>query len=263
VSPGLAPEVLVSREGSVALVTLSRPDKLNAWTPLMSELYQYHLDELDRDTAVRAVVVTGAGRGFCAGGDLSLKLAGKEAGADSREPFVGAIHAMKLRKPVIAAINGACAGAGLTVALTCDLRFAASGAKFSSAFARRGRVGTPGLPWLLSRLTGPAVALDLLLSGRTFDAEEAARLGLVNTVTAREKVVDDALSYARELCAYSAPRSMAVLKRAVYTSLDESFQEAVETGKDLLAQSRDWPEASEGVKSYAERRLPDFPPLPS
>jgi enoyl-CoA hydratase/carnithine racemase len=258
----LTEEALLDIADGIATITLNRPDHLNAWTPVMAELYRRHLDAADADPAVRAIVVTGAGRGFCAGGDMGRKAGGHETDPGRDEPFVGAVHAMAVRKPVIAAINGACAGAGLTVALHCDVRIAAAGAKFSSAFVRRGRVGSPGLPWLLVRMVGLSAAMDLMLAGRTFLAQEAYQIGLVTRMSEPGQALADALAYADELVTWSAPGAMAVLKRAIYDSLDQEYPAAVESGRGLLAASRDWPDAREGVASWTDRRPPRFAPLP-
>lgn len=255
-------EVLADRSDGVLTLTLSRPDRLNAWTPTMAVLYTRLLDEADADPGVRAIVVTGAGRGFCAGGDMALKAEGKEVEASLPEPYLGVLHPLRIRKPVIAAINGPCAGAGFTVALACDIRFAQAGTKLTSSFVRRGRVGTPGLAWLLTRIVGSSAAMDILISGRVLLAEEAYRIGLVSFLTAGPSVRDEAASYAAELVTHCAPRAMAEIKRAVHRSLDQRLADAVAEGADLLTASREWPDALEGTKSYAERRPPAFAPLP-
>ncbi|MBU6424562.1 MAG: enoyl-CoA hydratase/isomerase family protein [Chloroflexota bacterium] len=256
------PEVLRSVGDGVATLTLNRPDRLNAWTPTMADLYRRLLDDADADDAVRVVVVTGAGKGFCAGGDLGLKATGHETDTSLPEPYVGVLRPRRIRKPVIAAINGACAGAGFTLALACDVRFAAEGAKLSSSFVRRGRVGTPGLAWLLVRMIGSAAATELLLSGRVLLAEEAQRLGIVTAVRPRDALVEDVLAYARDLAANCAPRSMAEIKRQIHAALDQDFESAVADGAATMTEARTWPEAAEGTASYMERRPPRFPPLP-
>ncbi|BCB90027.1 enoyl-CoA hydratase-related protein [Phytohabitans suffuscus] len=257
-----AEEALLDVAGEVATITLNRPDRLNAWTPVMAELYRRHLDAADADPEVRAIVVTGAGRGFCAGGDMGRKAGGRETDPGRDEPFLGAVHATTVRKPVIAAINGPCAGAGLTVALHCDVRIAAEDAKFSSAFVRRGRIGTPGLPWMLVRTVGLSAAMDVMLAGRTFLAGEALRIGLVTRTSQPGEALADALAYARELATWSAPAAMAALKRAIHDSLDQDYPAALRAGAELLAASRDTGDAKEGTASWTERRPPRFAPLP-
>ena len=214
--------VLSERRGAVALLTLNRPERLNAWTGELETRYFDLLDEAGADPEVRAIVVTGAGRGFCAGADMDmLQGIGADASGEGARRAPSARrrqqwHTTTIPKPVIAAINGACAGIGLCQALMCDIRFAAAGAKFTTAFARRGLIAEHGISWILPRLVGPAGALDLLMSGRVFLAEEAAQLGLVNEVVEPEQVVDRALDYAADLAANSSPASMAVMKQQVY-----------------------------------------------
>jgi enoyl-CoA hydratase/carnithine racemase len=166
-----------------------------------------------------------------------------------------------MRKPVIAAINGACAGIGLTQALMCDVRFAAAGAKFTTAFARRGLIGEYGISWILPRVVGWSVALDLLLSGRTFFAEEAAELGLVKEVVAPDGLLARAIAYAEDMAAHCAPSAMAVIKRQVY---DDALRDLVATSahaEKLMHESMQRPDFIEGITAFFEKRPPSFPPL--
>ncbi len=255
-------EVLVEHRGTVALVTLNRPERLNAWTPELEARYFDVLDALDDDPAVRAVVVTGAGRGFCPGMD-AVELAGRTGRADPttarRRP---ATHALGLRKPLVAAVNGACAGIGLVQALTCDVRFAADEAGLATSFTRRGLVAELGLPWLLTRIVGHARAADLLLSGRTVRGPEAAALGLVTASVPRDDVVARALAYATDLAENCSPTAMALVKgqlRAEWArSLDQSAQEA----RAFVQQPELRVDFAEGVASFVARRPPAFAPLP-
>ena len=251
---------LVLREvhEGVCLLTLNRPDRLNAWTQAMEERYFDLLAEADRDPATRAIVVTGAGRGFCPGFDMD-ELAALGAGdAEPAAPSRPQTFPLTLRKPVIAAINGACAGIGLVQALMCDLRFAAAGAKFTTAFARRGLIAEHGISWLLPRLTGPATALDLLLSARVVLAEEAERLGVVNRVVAPGELLDHAVGYARDLAANCSPASMAVMKAQIHRDLQRGLDEALLDANRLMAESFGRPDLAEGVQSFLERRPPRF-----
>ena len=190
------------------------------------------------------------------GGDSSGDGA-RRAAAPRRQQW----HTTTIPKPVIAAINGACAGIGLCQALMCDLRFAAAGAKFTTAFARRGLIAEHGISWTLPRLVGPARALDLLMSGRVFLAEEAVHLGLVNEVVEPEHVVDRAVDYATELATYSSPASMAVMKRQVYADVNVNVVEATDRSLPLMAASLRAEDFREGVKSFVEKRPPNFAPL--
>ncbi len=166
-----------------------------------------------------------------------------------------------LRKPVIAAINGACAGIGLTQALMCDVRFAAAGAKFTTSFARRGLIAEYGISWILPRVVGWGVAMDLLLSGRVFLAEEAAALGLVNEVVAPEELLPRAIAYAEDIAANCAPSSLAVIKRQVYADTMRDVFEASDHAEKLMDESMQRPDFIEGITAFFEKRTPNFPPL--
>jgi enoyl-CoA hydratase/carnithine racemase len=251
-------------EDGVALLTLNRPDRLNAWTAEMEQTYFGMLEECGRSPEVRVVVVTGAGRGFCAGADMQdLQALGDgslEAGehAEERRPQT---FPQSIPKPIIAAINGACAGIGLVQALMCDLRFAAGGVKLTTAFARRGLVAEHGISWILPRLVGPARAMDLLLSGRVVLAEEAQALGLVNRVLSAETLLEQTLDYARELAVKCSPASMATMKRQVYADLQRDLPQALAKADMLMLDSFAAPDFVEGVTSFLERRDPRFAAL--
>jgi enoyl-CoA hydratase/carnithine racemase len=253
--------VLYEVEERVARITLNRPESLNAWTPELGRAYFDLLQEADADPKVRAIVVSGAGRGFCAGADFDylqeVERSGSPAEPDPRPQSLP----RSLRKPVIAAINGPCAGLGFVIAMMCDIRFAASGAKLTTAFARRGLIAEYGLSWVLPRLAGTSAALDLLLSGRTILAEEAERLGVVDRVTAAEQAGEQAHAYALELARYSSPASMAVIKRQLYADLEQSLAQSSAGAVEYMEQSFERPDFREGVDSFVERRQPDFPPL--
>jgi enoyl-CoA hydratase/carnithine racemase len=248
----------------VALLTLNRPERLNAWTGEMERAYFSLLEECADSEQVRVIVVTGAGRGFCAGADMQeLQAIGNgdvqpAAEATERRPQT---FPLSIPKPIIAAINGPCAGIGLVQALMCDVRFAAEGGKLTTAFARRGLVAEHGISWLLPRLVGPARALDLLLSARVVLAEEAERLGLVNRVLAPELLLEETLAYARELAVNCSPASMATMKRQVYSALEQDLSQALAEADGLMLQSFTAPDFVEGVTSFLERRDPRFEPL--
>jgi enoyl-CoA hydratase/carnithine racemase len=253
-------------EDGVALLRLNRPDRLNAWTVEMEHTYFGMLEECASSADVRVIIVTGSGRGFCAGADMQdLQALGEgnvdvSAHAAERRPQT---FPLSIPKPIIAAINGACAGIGLVQALMCDLRFAAAGAKLTTAFARRGLVAEHGISWLLPRLVGHERALDLLLSGRVVLAEEAQSLGLVNRVSAPDQLLDDAFAYARELASCSSPASMATMKRQVYADLQRDLPAALEEADRLMLASFAGGDFVEGVTSFLERRDPRFAALGS
>lgn len=256
--------VLYTAADKVATITLNRPERLNAWTGEMGTAYFDALDRAAADPDVRVIVVTGAGRGFCAGADMDMLqgigAAGGAGGGGGQAETRQHTHALTIPKPVIAAINGACAGLGFVHALACDLRFAASGAKFTTAFGRRGLIAEHGVSWTLPRLVGQAVALDLLLSGRVFQAEEAYELGVVNKVVAADALMDEVLAYARELATYVSPASMAVMKHQVYNHPQMPIEEALADSEQLMATSLKGADFKEGVASFVQKRDPNFAP---
>ena len=255
--------VLIDASDGVALMTLNRPDRLNAWNAELQVRYFDLLEECARREDVRAIVVTGAGRGFCAGADMQNLEAlsegdGQLSGvADQRTVAL----LLDLPKPIIAAINGACAGLGLAMALMCDLRFAATEAKLTTAFVRRGLIAEYGMSWILPRLVGPARALDLLFSGRVVLGAEAETLGLVNRAVGDGRVVDEAMRYARELASECSPTSMATMKRQVYGDAARSLEASMADANQLMVDSLARADFTEGVQSFLERRSPRFAPL--
>lgn len=256
--------ILFDVEDGIATITLNRPDRLNAWTREMGAAYGEALNRASTDPQVRAVIVTGAGKGFCSGADMSLleSIGGGEAVVGA-ERQVLPTATIDVPKPVIGAVNGACAGFGLVVALCCDIRFAAAGAKFTSAFVRRGLIAEYGSSWLLPRLVGVSRALDILLSGRVFLAEEAYDLGLVNRVVAGDELMSVARAYARELADNCPPGAMAVIKSQVYSHAEATLEQAVAESIRLMEESLRTPDFQEGVASYVEQRPPHFQPLES
>ncbi|MBV2364754.1 enoyl-CoA hydratase-related protein [Streptomonospora nanhaiensis] len=252
--------VLSDLDSGVLRLTLNRPDRLNAWTPAMADRLSALLRAADHDPQVRAVLITGAGRAFCAGADMAAlsAISGREVRVDGRALALPA----ELRKPVIAALNGPAAGVGLVLALFADVRFAAADAKLTTSFSMRGLSAEYGAAWLLPRLVGRGRALDLLLSSRVVLGEEAARIGLVDFACPREDVVVDALDYARTLAASCSPWSMAVIKRQVLRAAQSDFATAADEAADLMAESFAGPDFAEGVGSYLDKRPPRFPGLP-
>jgi len=258
--------VLMEARDGVATLTLNRPERLNAWTPEMQTRYFDLLEECTEREDVRAIVVTGAGRGFCAGADMqnlqSISSGDLDVSATAHDERP-VTFALGIPKPVIVAINGPCAGLGLVHALMCDVRFAAAGAKLTTAFARRGLVAEHAISWMLPRLIGPARALDLLLSGRIVLGDEAAELGLVNRSLPDETVLEETLAYARMLASECSPVSMALMKRQVYADLERPLAESLEEANRLMMESFSGADFAEGVRSFVERRPPDFAPLPA
>jgi len=257
----------------VATITLDRPERLNAWTPTMNAEYRAHLRAAADDRTVRVIVVTGAGRGFCAGAE-SDDLAGHaergsyDSGAtdDLATPGYGvrdefdaelAYH-FGIPKPILAAINGPVAGIGFALSCYCDLRFAARGAKFTTAHGKLGLPCAFGLAWLLPRLIGLPKALDLILSSRTFDADEAHALGLVTAVVDGPELLDHVHGYARMLATTVSPASLAASKRQVYESFHLTAAESVRAAEALLDPMMAGPDYREGVAALREKRPPVF-----
>jgi enoyl-CoA hydratase/carnithine racemase len=221
------------------------------------------LDEADADSDVRAVVVTGAGRAFCAGADIGELGATAELGDATRvvERPLPRSYPLSFRKPLIAAINGAAAGLGLVEALFCDVRFCTPEARLTTAFARRGLIAEYGLSWLLPRVVGTSRALDLLLSGRVVLGVEAYRMALVDRLVTRDLLVDEAIAYAQDLAQNCSPTSMAIIKKQVQRHLEVSFPDAIAESDALMLASASGADFAEGVASFVERRPPAFAPL--
>ena len=265
----------------VALLTLDRPDKLNAWTAAMERSLKQALAAAVSDDNVRVIVVTGAGRGFCAGADMNLLQSIKPDNWEERElaqaaqkeefdfasglgpdvsPHYGGRfgYLMQVKKPIIAAINGPAAGLGLVFALYADMRFAGSDAKFTTAFAQRGLIAEHGISWLLPRLVGPAHALDLLLSARKVTASEAERMGLVNKVFEQSNFLGAVMDYAKALAETVSPRSMAVMKAQVWKALFQDFNDALAVGDSEMQKSFATEDFKEGVSHFVEKRKAHF-----
>ena len=212
---------------------------------------------------MRAIVVTGAGSAFCPGMDMAALEQTAAAGELVRAGRRPMHYALSIPKPMIAAINGACAGIGLIQALYCDLRFAARGARMSTSFTRRGLGAEYGTSWMLPRLIGVERALDLLLSGRTFDAEEAHAMGLVGRLCDPADVLRDAQAYAADLARWSSPRAMAAVRHQVYADLDDDFETSWDRTLGIMQRMNAHADFAEGVASFTERREPVFDPLPA
>ncbi|MEY2570397.1 MAG: hypothetical protein QOE63_747 [Acidimicrobiaceae bacterium] len=262
----------------VALVTLSRPDRLNAWTGRMHAEYRWVLAQAERDSAVRVIVVTGAGRAFCAGADTAAleghvaagrydpgvqadELATPGYGVRPEYDHAFAFH-FGIPKPIIAAINGPAAGVGLVLACFCDLRFAAADAKLTTSAPRLGFPAEYGLSWVLPRLIGTGHAADLLLSSRVVLGAEAAAMGLVNGAVPTGEVLPHALSYAHALATEVSPASMAAAKRQLYADWHRDVGTSVAESERLIAEMATQPDYAEGVRAWLEKRPPEFRALP-
>jgi len=261
----------------VAEVTLNRPDKLNAWTLRMGVEVEHALRSADADPAVRAIIVTGAGKGYCAGADMDMLLGfqqgesgaallasgdqeappplGQDLPAALRGPYS---YPLALGKPVIAAVNGVAAGLGLSYMLFYDMRFASERARFGTVFSRRGLVAEHGSAWLLPRLVGMHNACDLLYSGRLIDAAEALHMGLVNRVVPHEQLLPEVRAYALELATRCSPRSLRIMKRQLYGDLFVDLGVSMQEADGEMVRSFGTEDFREGVASFLERRPPRF-----
>jgi enoyl-CoA hydratase/carnithine racemase len=279
-------QILYEVEDRIATVTLNRPERLNAWTPMMEREVRAAMTEATADEAVRVIILTGAGRGFCSGADMSglnqasqatskrnsltERLATMRAEAYASGPIPGGLelpqafsyrHAYfpTVPKPIIAALNGPTAGVGLIVSLYADLRFASQAAVFTTAFARRGLVAEHGIDWILPRLVGLPNAIDLLLSARKVTAEEALQIGLVNKVFAPESFMSEVRAYALELATMVSPRSMRVMKQQLFRAQNLDFGTALHASISDVVESLGSEDFKEGVAHFVEKRAPNFP----
>jgi enoyl-CoA hydratase/carnithine racemase len=269
-------DVTLDIQDGVAVVSLNRPAQLNAFTAAMGLGLKRAVADAVKDDATRVILLTGAGRGFCAGADMKLLQRIAPGGTATPRPdfefdFYGGLgpdvgphyagrfgYLLQARKPVIAAINGAAAGLGLVLALYADLRFAASEAKLTTSFAQRGLIAEHGISWLLPHLVGPANALDLLYSARKLTADEAERIGLVNRVFPQATFMQDVMAYARTLAQTVSPRSTAVMKAQVWKALHQDFNAALELANAEMQKSFASADFREGVAHYMEKRAPAF-----
>ena len=267
-------QILYEVDDPIATITLNRPAQLNAWTNRMAAEVKHALAAAEADRRAVVIVLTGAGRGFCAGADLTqLKsitegdrslaqpaaLEAQPGDASMGESFRGTYtYLMSIRKPIVAAVNGPCAGMAVPIACCADLRFASDTAVFTTAFSRRGLIAEWGLAWLLPRLVGPAHALDLLFSARRVDAAEAERIGLVNRVVPGSELLKATRAWAEDVAAHCSPASLRVMKSQVWRNLTDSLGDAEQESVRLMLESFDRPDFREGVVSFLEKRPPRF-----
>ncbi|ADP80545.1 enoyl-CoA hydratase-related protein [Pseudofrankia inefficax] len=244
----------------VGVVILNRPQRRNGWNPELEQRYFEVLELVDRDPRIRVVILTGAGTTFCPGVDSGRLEGITNDGLDltgRRSP----VRARALRKPMVAAVNGACAGMGLVQALLCDVRIAARGVRFTTAFARRGLAGEFGVTWLLPRLIGAGRAADLLLSSRVFDADEALALGLVNRVVEPGELAAATRAYAADIAENCSPTSLALLRHQLHTDQQGDLEASLDRSYRAMAVAVTGQDFREGLTSYLEKRKAAFPPL--
>jgi enoyl-CoA hydratase/carnithine racemase len=268
-------EIIYEVDDPVAVITMNRPEALNALTGRMQAEIRHALAQAENDPAVVGIVLTGAGRGFCAGADIG-GLDATASGAEAEPEDLSALKAspgdpgmgenfqvtftylLSVQKPIIAAINGACAGLGFCYALLCDMRFTEPQAKFTTAFAQRGLIAEHASSWLLPRLVGAGNALDLLWSARVFTGDEAKELGVVERLVEQGKALEAAKDYIRQLAAVASPTSFKVIKAQVYRHLNMQLGDSMKESNAWMAESLDREDFKEGVRSFIEKRPPSF-----
>ncbi len=259
-----------------AVITLNRPDALNALTTNMLTELKHALDQAEKDESVTGIVLTGEGRGFCAGMDMNALDAqasgnSREAGdasgkldADPGDKSMGDDFAvtfgyiLSIRKPIIAAVNGACAGLGMSIALLCDMRFGSEKTRFVTAFSQRGLIAEHGQSWILPRLVGPGRALDILWSSRRLGVEEAKEIGLIDRIFPQDELVNGARAYIEDLAANCSPTSLMMMKQQVYRHLNMPLGEAMRESNKWMAESLQRNDFKEGVRSFLDKRPPEF-----
>ena len=258
---------------AIHTISLNRPEKLNAWTEEMAIEIKKSMHKASNNTEVKVIILTGTGRGFCAGADmdgLNTINADERANKNSESPYSTFDSAWPLDfqraqtwfpsvpKPIIAAINGPAAGLGLILSMWCDIRFASKSAIFSTAFSKRGLIAEHGMSWLLPRLVGMGHAMDMTLSARKISAEEAEKIGFVNKTFPDETFLKDVYNYAETLANEVSPRSMKVMKRQLWQSLLQGLDEAVTKADNDMVESFSSEDFKEGVAHFIEKRPPNF-----
>lgn len=254
----------------VATITFNRPERMNALTKIMEREIRDAMELAGQDLQVRAIILTGAGRAFCAGMDMDeLEVLPPEdiRAQEWMRPYdmnrrvdyqTRYSYFPAVQKPVIAAINGAAAGLGLIMALYSDIRFASETAVFSTAFAKRGLIAEHGIAWVLPRVVGPGHAADLLLSSRRVSAQEALQMGLVNRLVKPDTLLDEARAYARDLADNVSPRSIRIMKRQLWESPYQTLGEAIMQANQEMFQSIQSADFKEGVQHFLEKRPAKF-----
>lgn len=267
-------DILYRVEDGVAVVTLNRPDKLNAWRGEMDRDVRAAMHVANDDPAVKVIILTGAGKGFCAGADMNMLQTIQSGDAGTSRSAVNALEPWDkssnpnfqkqyswfpaVQKPIIAGINGAAAGLGLIMSLYCDIRFAADTAKFTTAFSRRGLVAEHGISWLLPRLIGFANAADLLYSSRVIKADEALRIGLISRVIPTADFEREVMAYAKMLATEVSPRSLREMKREIWNAQFQSLGDAIEAANGDMPASFRSEDFKEGIAHFVEKRAPEF-----
>jgi enoyl-CoA hydratase/carnithine racemase len=265
-------------DGVVATITMNRPEQFNALTDLTQAEIRHALDQSERNVDVIGTVLTGAGRGFCAGVDMNALGSMSAEGGRTTSNFdhlranpgnpdddpnyqASPTYFLGLRKPLIAAINGAAAGLGFSYATFCDMRFMDSSAKLVTSFGPRGLIAEHGTSWMLPRIVGPSNALDMYWSSRRIDGAEAFRMGYSNRLCEPGTCCSEAQQYLRDIAGTSAPASIMMMKRQVYKHLNRELGEAMAESTLWMVESLAHDDFKEGVASFVEKRAPKFSKL--
>jgi len=270
-------EIIYEKQDRIATVTMNRPDRLNAFTPRMGAEMKTAMVDADRDPNVRAIIVTGAGRGYCAGAEIS-NLSSVARGGTRATDAVGTPRTddrwldehradyrgqfswvLALGKPVIAAINGACVGLGLTKSLYYDIRIASEKARLGLIFPQRGLAIEHGSSWMLPRIVGLTRAMEMALTGRLLDAQEALEIGLVTRVVPPDQVIPAARAIATEIAAKCSPLGVAQARRLVYRHLFTDLGTAIREDDETMIRMLGSEDFKEGVSAFLEKRAPRWP----
>jgi 2-(1,2-epoxy-1,2-dihydrophenyl)acetyl-CoA isomerase len=254
-----APHALFERRGRVGLITLNRPERLNAWSAEMQQLVRQSIEECNADDEIGAVVITGQGRGFCSGADLRRDRSAEGAAPTRRrgeeEPLP---FSMQRSKPLIAAINGPAVGVGLTQTLCCDARIASENARLSARFVRIGLTPELGSTYFLPQIVGLGAAAELILTGRIIDAPEAGRIGLVNKVVPADALLDEALALAEEI-AFNPTQQVAWAKRLLYSNAaNDNLRSVLQSEDEIFGQATRTDAFAEAGRAFVEKRQPRF-----
>ncbi len=250
--------VLFEKRGRVGIITLNRPERLNAWSREMAKLVPHHINECNNDEGIGAIVLTGAGRGFCSGADLQRPRDG-DGERQAPEPEGESLPEFLQRsKPIVAAINGAAVGVGFTLPLACDIRIASEKARVSMRFVRIGLTPELGSTQILPQVAGLANAAEMMLTGRIYNADEALRLGVVNKVVPHESLMDEAIALAEEI-AFNPSTHVRWAKKMLHANaVNDNIRSVLQTEDEIFGQAARSPAFGEAARAFVEKRDPVF-----